>query len=390
MYFVGIDISKFKHDCFIATETGHVIKDSFSFNNNQEGFNHFLKILLSLDQSQEIRIGLEATGHYGINLKLFLHEHNFTFIEFNPVLSERYRQVSSLRKTKNDKIDARLISKMLLSYDYKTNSSISYHILKLKSLTRFRKRLVKNRTVFKERLINILDIAFPEYSKYFTQIWGKVSFYILKNYPTAKDIANIDIDVVAPIIYKLSKGHYSMIKLMKLIETAKISIGFQNSYHILELQLTINMIEQLDTSIEQIENEIIQIMSLYDFKTATIPGIGIISAASIVSEFEDFTKFQNSSQMLSFAGLEPSTYQSGTQQTFGHMVKRGSSYLRETLMNVVPYVMTYNSTFYEYYRKKKNEGKHHRVVLTHLVKKLIRVIYHLETKNISFDSSKIK
>ena len=47
MYFVGIDISKFKHDCFIATETGHVIKDSFSFNNNQEGFNHFLKILLS-------------------------------------------------------------------------------------------------------------------------------------------------------------------------------------------------------------------------------------------------------------------------------------------------------------------------------------------------------
>jgi transposase len=390
MYLIGIDISKFKHDCFIATETGHVIKDSFSFNNNQEGFNHFLKILLSLDQSQEIRIGLEATGHYGINLKLFLHEHNFTFIEFNPILSERYRQVSSLRKTKNDKIDARLISKMLLSYDYKTNSSISYHILKLKSLTRFRKRLVKNRTVFKERLINILDVAFPEYSKYFTQIWGKVSFYILKNYPTAKDIANIDIDVVAPIIYKLSKGHYSMIKLMKLIETAKISIGFQNSYHILELQLTIKMIEHLDTSIEQIENEIIQIMSLYDFKTATIPGIGIISAASIVSEFEDFTKFQNSSQMLSFAGLEPSTYQSGTQQTFGHMVKRGSSYLRETLMNVVPYVMTYNSTFYEYYRKKKNEGKHHRVVLTHLVKKLIRVIYHLETKNISFDSSKIK
>ena len=69
---------------------------------------------------------------------------------------------------------------MLLSYDYKTNSSISYHILKLKSLTRFRKRLVKNRTVFKERLINILDIAFPEYSKHFTQVWGKVSFYILK------------------------------------------------------------------------------------------------------------------------------------------------------------------------------------------------------------------
>ena len=390
MYLIGIDISKFKHDCFIATETGLVIKDSFSLDNNQEGFKKFLNVLLSLDQTQEIRIGLEATGHYGTNLKLFLHENNFSFIEFNPVLSERYRQVSSLRKTKNDKIDAKLISKMLLSYDYKTNSSISYHILKLKSLTRFRKRLVKNRTVFKERLINILDIAFPEYSKHFTQVWGKVSFYILKNYPTAKDIANINVEEVMTTIHSLSKGHYSMIKLMKLIETAKTSIGFKNDYHVLELQLTINMIEQLDSSIDKIENEIIEIMNQYNFKTATIPGIGIISAASIVSEYEDFSKFQNPNQLLSFAGLEPAIYQSGTQQTYGHMVKRGSSYLRETIMNIIPYVMAYNSVFYEYYRKKKSEGKHHRVALTHLAKKLIRIIYHLETNNISFDSSKIK
>lgn len=390
MYLIGIDISKFKHDCFIATETGLVIKDSFSFDNNQEGFKKFLNVLLSLDQTQEIRIGLEATGHYGTNLKLFLHENNFSFIEFNPVLSERYRQVSSLRKTKNDKIDAKLISKMLLSYDYKTNSSISYHILKLKSLTRFRKRLVKNRTVFKERLINILDIAFPKYSKHFTQVWGKVSFYILKNYPTAKDIANINVEEVMTTIHSLSKGHYSMIKLMKLIETAKTSIGFKNDYHVLELQLTINMIEQLDSSIDKIENEIIEIMNQYNFKTATIPGIGIISAASIVSEYEDFSKFQNPNQLLSFAGLEPAIYQSGTQQTYGHMVKRGSSYLRETIMNIIPYVMAYNSVFYEYYRKKKSEGKHHRVALTHLAKKLIRIIYHLETNNISFDSSKIK
>ena len=390
MYLIGIDISKFKHDCFIATETGLVIKDSFSFDNNQEGFKKFLNVLLSLDQTQEIRIGLEATGHYGTNLKLFLHENNFSFIEFNPVLSERYRQVSSLRKTKNDKIDAKLISKMLLSYDYKTNSSISYHILKLKSLTRFRKRLVKNRTIFKERLINILDIAFPEYSKHFTQVWGKVSFYILKNYPTAKDIANINVEEVMTTIHSLSKGHYSMIKLMKLIETAKTSIGFKNDYHVLELQLTINMIEQLDSSIDKIENEIIEIMNQYNFKTATIPGIGIISAASIVSEYEDFSKFQNPNQLLSFAGLEPAIYQSGTQQTYGHMLKRGSSYLRETIMNIIPYVMAYNSVFYEYYRKKKSEGKHHRVALTHLAKKLIRIIYHLETNNISFDSSKIK
>ena len=390
MYLIGIDISKFKHDCFIATETGLVIAESFSFDNNQEGFNKFLKLLLSLDQSEEIRIGLEATGHYGTNLKLFLHEHNFSFMEFNPILSDRFRQVSSLRKTKNDKIDAKLISKMLLSYDYKTNSSISYHILKLKSLTRFRKRLVKNRTIYKERLINILDIAFPEYSKYFTKVWGKVSFYILKNYPTVNNIANINIEEVMPIIHSLSKGHYSIVKLIKLIETAKASIGLKTDSHVLELQLTINLIEQMDKAIEQVEDEITHIMQQYDFKTATIPGIGLISAASIVSEFENFSKFNSSNQLLSFTGLEPAIYESGTQKTYGHIVKRGSSYLRETIMNVTPFIMNYNPIFYQYYLKKRNEGKCHRVALTHLAKKLLRVIYFLEINNIPFDSSKLK
>ena len=385
MYLIGIDISKFKHDCFIATETGQIIKESFSFENNNEGFNSFLKLLLSLDQSQEIRIGLEATGHYGTNLKLFLHEHNFSFLEFNPILSDRFRQVSSLRKTKNDEIDAKLISKMLLSYDYKTNSSISYHILKLKSLTRFRKRLVKNRSIYKERLINILDIAFPEYSNYFTQVWGKASFYILKNFPTAKDISNIDVEEIMPIIHSLSKGHYSMIKLIKLIEAAKVSIGFKNDSHILELQLTINLIEQMDMAIEQVEDEITLIMKQFDFKTATIPGISLISAASMVSEFEDFSKFNNSNQLLSFAGLEPAIYESGTRKTYGHIVKRGSSYLRETIMNVTPFIMNYNPIFYQYYLKKRNEGKCHRVALTHLAKKLLRVIYYLETNKVSFD-----
>lgn len=390
MYFIGIDISKFKHDCFIATETGLVIAESFSFDNNQEGFNKFLKLLLSLDQSEEIRIGLEATGHYGTNLKLFLHEHNFSFMEFNPILSDRFRQVSSLRKTKNDKIDAKLISKMLLSYDYKTNSSISYHILKLKSLTRFRKRLVKNRTIYKERLINILDIAFPEYSKYFTKVWGKVSFYILKNYPTVNNIANINIEEVMPIINSLSKGHYSIVKLIKLIETAKASIGLKTDSHVLELQLTINLIEQMDKAVEQVEDEITHIMKQYDFKTATIPGIGLISAASIVSEFENFSKFSSSNQLLSFTGLEPAIYESGTQKTYGHIVKRGSSYLRETIMNVTPFIMNYNPIFYQYYLKKRKEGKCHRVALTHLAKKLLRVIYFLEINNIPFDSSKLK
>lgn len=390
MYLVGIDISKYKHDCFIATETGHVIKDSFSFQNDYRGFNELLKILKSLDKSQEIRIGLEATGHYGSNLKIFLHDNGFSFMELNPVISERYRQVSSLRKTKTDKIDARLISKLLLVLDYKTYTLKSYHILSLKSLTRLRFRLIEARTKHKVRLQNLMDLTFPEYFQLFTSPFGPVSMYILTNYPTPKKLSEANFDSLLENVSKLSRNRFSRVKLEKLIELSKSTIGNYNELYELQILSTINMINIHNKEIEKIENEIYNIMNTYHFKTQTIPGVGVISAAMIVSEFGDFSLFSSPQKMLSYAGLEPAVYESGTQKHTGRMVKRGSPYLRYIIMNVSNYVIHYNSTFYDYYKKKQNEGKPYRVCLSHVAKKLIRVIYHLEKNNIDFNKDLLK
>ena len=94
--------------------------------------------------------------------------------------------------------------------------------------------------------------------------------------------------------------------------------------------------------------------------------------------------------MLSFAGLEPSVIESGTMSSNGKMVKRGSGYLRQALMNVSMVVIAHNPTFYDYYYKKRSEGKCHRVALSHVCKKLLRIIYTLEKNNIDFDPSLLK
>lgn len=390
MYLVGIDISKFKHDCFIATEDGQVIKDSFSFNNDYRGFNELLQVLNSLDKSKEIRIGLEATGHYGSNLKIFLHDNDFSFMEINPVLSERYRQVASLRKTKTDKIDARIISNLLLVLDYKTFTLKSYHILALKSLTRLRIRLIEARTKHKVRLQNLMDLTFPEFFSLFTDPFGSTSMYLLANYPSSKKLSETDFDSLCKKVSTISRNKFSRAKLEKLIKLSKSTVG--NSNEVFELQIisTINMINIHNQEIDNIENKIISIMNEYSFKTQTIPGISVISAASIVSEFGDFSLFSSPEKMLSFAGLEPSIYQSGTQKFTGRMVKRGSPYLRYVLMNVSSFIIHYNFVFYDYYKKKRDEGKKHRVALSHVAKKLVRVIYHLEKNNQSFDSLLLK
>jgi transposase len=390
MYYVGIDISKYKHDCFIATESGAVIKNSFSFNNDYHGFNHFLSVLKSLDSSQDLRIGLEATGHYGTNLKMFLYDNNYSFMELNPLLSERFRQVTSLRKTKTDKLDSEMISKMLLTLPYKPYSTKSYHILSLKSLTRLRFNMVVERTKYKVRLKNHMDLVFPEYFNFFTNPYGSTSMYFLTNYKNPINLVKVAIDKLYTDVYQISRGHFSYAKLVKLYETAKNSIGKSNDILDFQLDSILSTITFYNQQISDLEAKIEHIMKQYNFYTTTIKGIGMISAASIVSEYGDFSLFSSPAKMLSFAGLEPAIYQSGTSTTYGKMVKRGSSHLRYVIMNSAETVIIHNPLFYTYYHKKRNEGKVHRVALTHVARKLIRLIFTLETKQVEYNASLLK
>ena len=137
MIYIGIDISKYKHDCFICSDTGEVIVENLSFENNQKGFQQFADLLKPYDNSN-VHIGLEATGHYGLNLKLFLAENNYTFMEFNPLLVKDFVKSLTLRKTKTDKVDASIICRKLMSVPYKSNSVIFYHNFSIKSLSRLR------------------------------------------------------------------------------------------------------------------------------------------------------------------------------------------------------------------------------------------------------------
>lgn len=113
MFYVGIDVAKYKHDFAIINEQGLVIVPPKTIQNSEEGFNELLSSLSSLDRSQEIKIGLEATGHYGSNLKTFLSKHGFNFVELNPLKVSRFHQQISLRRTKTDKIDCLVIAQFI-------------------------------------------------------------------------------------------------------------------------------------------------------------------------------------------------------------------------------------------------------------------------------------
>ena len=386
MIYIGIDISKYKHDCFICNDINEVIVENLSFENNKKGFQQFLDLLKPYDNSN-VRIGLEATGHYGLNLKLFLEKNNYTFMEFNPLLVKEFKNSLTLRKTKTDKVDAIVICQKLMSVPYKPNSKLFYHKYGLKSLTRLREVLVKQRSKYLVQLTNVLDIVFPEFKPFFNNKFSATSIYLLDKYGSAEKISNMrDFDTPN----KLSRGSFTYAKFAKLKELAKNTIGESNEVFEIELHTLINLYNEIDSKINFLDKQISTIVKDLNPPTLSIPGIGELTTAVIISEFGDFNKFSNADKLLSFAGLEPGICQSGTMLAYGKMVKRGSGYLRYSLMNIASVVIRYNPTFYDFYLKKRSEGKCHRVALSHVCKKLLRVIYKLETQNIHFDPSLLK
>ena len=125
MNYVGIDVSKYKHDCFVVTDLGEVLNEGFSFANNAQGFSALLKEL-EKSAKENLRIGFEATGNYSVNLKLFLEKNGYSFMEINPVFIKEHIKSQSLRRTKTDKLDAKAIANYLSSKEYLPHKTAFY------------------------------------------------------------------------------------------------------------------------------------------------------------------------------------------------------------------------------------------------------------------------
>lgn len=386
IYYVGIDISKYKHDFCIISNTGEVIVENSSFENNKKGFQEFLEHLKPYNK-HDVQIAFEATGHYSMNLELFLTNQDYSFMKVNPLVVHQFLKARSLRRTKTDKADSFTMASYLMSIQYKPNSCLLYHIFTLKSLCRSREQLIKERSKFAVLLTGELDKSFPELKPFFNNTISSTLLFILDKYKNTEHIALMkDYDS----INKVSHGKFSYAKFAKLKELAKNSIGYHDANSDLLISTYISIINDFNDKIVPINKQISTIIKDLNPRMLSIPGIGKISAATILSEYGDIANFSNPNKMLAFAGLEPSIIQSGTLEHNGKMVKHGSGHLRYVLMNTAMSILRYSPQFYDYYLKKRSEGKCHRVALSHVCKKLIRVIYTLEKNNTDFDPSLLK
>ena len=381
MICVGIDVAKDKHDCFILSSEGEVLADVFTILNNAEGFDTLLQTIRRCTRPEDkIKVGLEATGHYSYNILGFLLDCGLPTYVINPLHTNLYRKSLTLRKTKTDRIDARTIATMLMSdLDLKSYTDTSYHNEELKSLTRYRFDKVRERAKLKQSISRLVTILFPELEKIVPSLHMASVYALLSEFPGAHQVASAHLTHLKTVLYEVSKGHYGRDMAVEIRDAARNSIGSRMPAKSLELKHTIQLIQVLDAEIEEIEKEINLIMDEVRSPITTIPGIGTRMGAMILAEVGDFSSFDSADKILAYAGMSPSTYQSGQlTSSYAHMEKRGSRYLRYAIFNATKYVCMWDPTFAAYLAKKRAEGKHYSVAISHAAKKLVRLIYAME------------
>lgn len=379
MHYVGIDIAKRGHVVAVRRADGEPCGRAVGFGNDERGFSALLDRLaeLGVDCSDCI-VAMESTGHYWIALWEFLSERGWPVAVVNPVLTDAYRKMDSLRKTKTDKVDALVIAGFA-RFRGLGPTSVSPEVTDgVKQLTRYRAHLVKERTALKNRATACADRVFPELAEVVGGMKSATARALLRDFGTPGRIAETDIRTLEKAVRTASRGRFGRAKAEEVKAAAKRSVGatFAAESVAFELKSLVDTVEYLDRQIDELEAEACREMDQEVRALLTsIPGIGDVSAATIAAEIGAPERFENPKKLVAYAGIDASASDSGDfESTENHMSKRGSSYLRYALMTAADRARVYDPYFGDYYDSMIARGKHHYVAVSGVARKLCGVI----------------
>ena len=377
MYIVGIDIGKNHHEASIVSPEGKQIGHSLRFATTHKGADSLMSFIFKNIGKSPCVFGMEATGHYWYPIYSFLKVKGYTIYVINPIQSDSLRKMY-IRQTKNDSIDSFLIAEVIRFGQFGTTSMADENILAMRQLCRYRDSVISSRTEIKLRIGTIMEQIFPEYEKQFSSLWVSTSMGILEKYLTPENIENAPIDELFEIIKDKSHNRLTKAKAISIKEAAADTFGIKIAQDAFSFQLKqlIDRMNFLDKQIEALDCQILEYYEKFDCYLHTIPGIGMIAAATILAEIGDINRFKSSSALVAFAGIDPTVRQSGEfSSTHNHMSKRGSPYLRHAIFLAATTCSFHNSPLNAYYKKKRDQGKHHLTATGAVARKLTTVIY---------------
>jgi len=388
MFCIGIDVAKRKHSLAAISENGKKVIERFEFANTTEGFKRMLEILRANGIThQNSRVALEATGHYSHAITAHLVTKGFKVAIGNPLQTHNFVKAQSIRKVKNDAVDALALAQWLLSKNPTAAKLSLKETAELKSIARFRTFHSQIIGDCKRKVLAVLDQVFPEYASFFSDVFGSSSVAVLMRYPSAKALSRARIDFLAKLLKDSSRGRLGRDHAETLKAAAKNSFAIDTAIvsQSLEIKQLIAQVEFARKQLRELDFEMKALLEKAATPIKTIPGIGSVLAATILGEIGDISRFEKPSGLVAYAGLDPSVYESGEFiGTRNHLSKRGSRYLRWALWIAADRARMFDPAFSEYYAKKRAEGKCHKVAISAVARKLCNTIFAVMRDNTAY------
>jgi transposase len=388
---VGVDIAKEVQWARFIDYRGLELWKALKFNNDKGGFNSILTSIEAICKSKrldKVIVGMEPTGHYWKPLGNHLILNGIMVVMVNPYHTKRAKELDDNSQTKSDIKDALTIAKLVRDGRYYEVYMPQDVFAELRVLANSRISLLKRHNTLKNTITAVMDEYFPEIALAFKDIFkGKASMQILKSCPFPSQILGIGVEGVLAEIKKAVKKTVGRKKAEQLMEIAKMSIGV--SYGIasakLKLELMIEELELLTGQLEKLEGAMGKALDDTGFKkmVLSVPGIGIISAASFLGEIGNPMRFEDPRQISKMAGYNLIEDSSGKNKSGTAISKRGRKNLRSVLYQMALTMVAVNNEmkeFYAYLKTRKDNPLKKKQALIVISKKIITIIYNLVKK----------
>jgi len=378
-HFCGIDIAKDKHvACVIDRDGCQCIRPS-SFANTAEGYQRLVDRLKDTAKASSVLIGMEATGHYWYSLHDFLSRCGYTVVVLNPIQTAR-QVAQAIRKCKTDKYDAVHIAALIRSGNYKPAAIPGELAMTCRQLTRLRYSMIQQYTRIKQLLWSRIHPVWPEYESLFANPFGKTGRTLLRIAPTPRNILQLDHNKLTEMIHKSSHGRFGQLKAQQIRDAAQTSIGMLRGQEGINAAINclLDQIEALDPVRDGLETQITALAKQLPQYLFTLPGATLLNIVSLYGEVDPIETFKQPSQLVAFAGLDATVFQTGQYDApQRHISKRGSPFLRKTLWQMAYRALQQEGDLRDFWFKKKRQNKHQFVAVTAVARKLCHVVWRI-------------
>lgn len=405
MYYVGIDIAKSFHVACILDQEDKVIKSSLKFNNDEEGFEKIFLTLNSIDDTATFIIGMEATGIFFENIYLYLKEKGFNVVLLNPYQTNRFREMDTMKKVKNDNIDALMIAALIKSGRYSKAYVSEDTYQGIKSLHRHKASLQDELKKHKRQVSTLLAVVFPEMEQVIKDPYNVTGLALLEKYPTAKHYSHASIDRILKTFRGIKGNNFNETKASKLLELAKHSVYQGNGKDERAFVITshLKQIKFINQEIEATENQMLllfnqqpslesneeqEVMDIID-NLRTIPGVSDKTIFALISECGDLSRFPNQNSLIGFLGLYPTLEQSGNKTVHGPIAKRGAKLAKKALCQAAVASVRHNTELNKLFHDKVSQGRAKKEALVIVARKLAHIILAIYKNNVAYNPNRV-